>query len=44
MNGGNHMTTWLTTYPLPIFGNGWELTEPPQWPLQHRRRYAMGHA
>jgi virginiamycin A acetyltransferase len=32
MNGGNHMTTWLTTYPFPIFGHGWESAAPPQWP------------
>jgi virginiamycin A acetyltransferase len=32
MNGGNHMTTWLTTYPFPIFGHGWAGTEPPRWP------------
>lgn len=34
MNGGNHMTTWLTTYPFPIFGHGWELAEPPRWPYR----------
>lgn len=32
MNGGNHATTWLTTYPFPIFSHGWELPEPPAWP------------
>ena len=32
MNGGNHMTTWLTTYPFPIFGHGWEGAEPPRSP------------
>jgi virginiamycin A acetyltransferase len=32
MNGGNHPTTWLTTYPLPIFENGWALATPPAWP------------
>jgi virginiamycin A acetyltransferase len=32
MNGGNHATSWLTSYPLPIFGNGWELPVPPAWP------------
>jgi len=32
MNGGNHATTWLTTYPFPIFGAGWTLPEPPAWP------------
>lgn len=34
MNGGNHATTWLTSYPFPIFGHGWELTEQPQWPYK----------
>jgi virginiamycin A acetyltransferase len=32
MNGGNHATSWLTTYPFPIFSQGWELPEPPAWP------------
>lgn len=32
MNGGNHPTTWLTTYPFPIFGQGWESATPPTWP------------
>ena len=32
MNGGNHPTTWLTTYPFPIFGQGWESAMPLSWP------------
>jgi virginiamycin A acetyltransferase len=32
MNGGNHPTTWLTTYPFPIFGHGWEVATPSSWP------------
>ncbi|MFL5505779.1 MAG: CatB-related O-acetyltransferase [Gemmatimonadales bacterium] len=32
MNGGNHHTTWLTTYPFPVFGQGWEAAMPPSWP------------
>ena len=32
MNGGNHHTTWLTTYPFPIFGHGWEAAMPTSWP------------
>jgi virginiamycin A acetyltransferase len=32
MNGGNHATTWFTTFPFPIFGNGWEAAEPESWP------------
>jgi virginiamycin A acetyltransferase len=25
MNGGNHRTDWFTNYPLPVFGQGWEV-------------------
>ena len=32
MNGGNHPTTWLTTYPFPAFGSGWEVAMPDRWP------------
>lgn len=32
MNGGNHITTWLTTYPFPIFREGWETADPSEWP------------
>lgn len=32
MNGGSHPTDWVTTYPFPVFGNGWEAAEPPSWP------------
>ena len=32
MNGGNHAIDWLTTYPFPIFGHGWEAAEPEAWP------------
>ena len=42
MNGGNHMTSWLTTYPFPIFGHGWE--ESPNlasWP--HRGDTRVGN-
>ena len=34
MNGGNHPTTWLTTYPFPIFGEGWEAAMPSTWPVR----------
>jgi virginiamycin A acetyltransferase len=34
MNGGNHPTSWLTTYPFPIFGQGWEAAMPPSWPTK----------
>lgn len=32
MNGGNHATKWFSTFPFPIFGEGWEAAEPDQWP------------
>lgn len=32
MNGGNHRTDWLTNYPFPIFGLGWEAASPDEWP------------
>ncbi len=34
MNGGNHPTSWLTTYPFPIFGEGWEAAMPEAWPTK----------
>jgi len=34
MNGGNHPTTWLTTFPFPIFGAGWEAAMPEHWPVK----------
>jgi len=41
MNGGNHMTSWVTTYPFPVFGQGWEKMEPPNWP--HRGDTRVGN-
>ena len=32
MNGGNHRTDWLTNYPFPVFGQGWETAMPDDWP------------
>lgn len=32
MNGGNHRTDWFTTYPFPVFGQGWEVAMPDAWP------------
>lgn len=32
MNGGNHPTDWLTTYPFPALGHGWEAAMPASWP------------
>lgn len=34
MNGGNHATDWLTTYPFPVFGEGWETAMPQAWPYR----------
>ncbi len=34
MNGGNHPTNWLTTFPFPIFGHGWEAATPTSWPVR----------
>jgi virginiamycin A acetyltransferase len=32
MNGGNHRTDWLTTYPFPVFGGAWSAAMPDKWP------------
>jgi virginiamycin A acetyltransferase len=34
MNGGNHHTGWITTYPFPVFGGGWEAAMPGSWPYR----------
>ena len=34
MNGGNHPTDWLTTFPFPVFGHGWEAAMPDAWPAR----------
>ena len=41
MNGGNHATTWFTTFPFPVFGNGWEAAMPDSWP--NRGDTNVGH-
>ncbi|MCG9885194.1 MAG: CatB-related O-acetyltransferase [Cyanobacteria bacterium] len=41
MNGGNHLTDRLATYPFPIFGNGWECAMPEAWP--HKGDTVVGH-
>jgi virginiamycin A acetyltransferase len=41
MNGGNHATTWFTTYPFPVFGEGWETATPESWP--YRGDTIVGH-
>jgi virginiamycin A acetyltransferase len=41
MNGGNHATDWFTTFPFPVFGEGWESAMPEAWP--HRGDTVVGH-
>jgi len=41
MNGGNHATSWFTTFPFPVFGRGWESAKPEEWP--HRGDTVVGH-
>lgn len=41
MNGGNHATDWFTTFPFPVFGNGWEEATPEAWP--YRGDTEVGH-
>jgi len=41
MNGGNHRTDWLTNYPFPVFGQGWEAAMPEEWP--HKGDTTIGH-
>ena len=41
MNGGNHATDWFTTFPFPVFGQGWEGAMPESWP--NRGDTVVGH-
>ena len=41
MNGGNHPTDWATTFPFPVFGEGWEAAAPETWP--HRGDTVVGN-
>ena len=41
MNGGNHATDWFTTYPFPVFEQGWETATPEAWP--YRGDTTVGH-
>jgi virginiamycin A acetyltransferase len=42
MNGGNHRTDLLSTYPFPVFGQGWETAfEADSWP--HKGDTTIGH-
>ena len=41
MNGGNHQTDGLSTYPFGIFGGGWAEAMPESWPC--RGDLVVGH-
>lgn len=41
MNGGNHATQGISTYPFGIFGQGWESAMPTAWP--HKGDTRIGH-
>ncbi len=41
MNGGNHRTDWFTNYPFPVFGGGWEVAMPADWP--NKGNMVIGH-
>ncbi len=41
MNGGNHLTGGLSTYPFPIFGGDWAAGREPAWP--HRGDTRVGN-
>lgn len=41
MNGGNHRTDGIATYPFGIFGQGWESAMPESWPA--RGDLVVGH-
>ena len=41
MNGGNHATDWFTTFPFPVFREGWEVAMPDAW--RHRGDTVVGH-
>ncbi len=41
MNGGNHRTDGIATYPFGIFGQGWEAAMPESWP--HKGDLVVGH-
>jgi virginiamycin A acetyltransferase len=32
LNGGNHLTDTVSSYPFAIFGSGWESAMPERWP------------
>jgi virginiamycin A acetyltransferase len=41
LNGGNHLTETVSSYPFAIFGAGWEHAMPERWP--HRGDIVVGH-
>lgn len=41
LNGGNHLTDAVSSYPFAIFGQGWEHAMPPAWP--NRGNITVGH-
>ncbi len=43
MNGANHKTSGLSTYPFFIFGNGWERAAPQPGELPYKGDTVIGH-
>jgi virginiamycin A acetyltransferase len=41
LNGGNHLTETVSSYPFAIFGSGWENAMPERWP--HRGDIVIGN-
>jgi virginiamycin A acetyltransferase len=41
LNGGNHLTETVSSYPFAIFGSGWEHAMPEAWP--NRGDIVVGH-
>ncbi len=41
LNGGNHLTDTVSSYPFAIFGSGWENAMPERWP--HRGDIVIGN-
>lgn len=41
LNGGNHLTDTVSSYPFAIFGEGWEGAMPERWP--NRGDIRVGH-
>lgn len=43
MNGANHNIAGFSTYPFPIFGNGWEQALPPDYAFPNRGDTVVGN-